>query len=672
MEAPAFRQLGSSAEGFCLYNSGETWMDQHQHHRIQWLHESKLIYDELTVRYHNKDQYRSDHGIEFLEEEIKQVKIYKAIAVPSSLPKVVVKPLQVEVPIKKTEPKYNGTVSVVIGHRGTERIWHVQRTIESLRKQTTPVQIILVEQDAFPVARSALEGLVDKYLFCYSDQPYNRSWAFNCGVKIAETELILLHDGDLLVPEDYLAYAATKALKCNIFQPWYKIVYLDEMSSQLFPLGPLAKERAVTNAGIHGGSTLIHRSWYLQVGGMDERFWGWGAEDDSFYEKCRRLGRYVKADGKGPTLHHLYHSRSKSARSEWMKNRRIWATYLSARPQQLLAMAKHTVIGDPDMRKRNTIIKPVSTLEVKSSNILPRKVHIIYDVEGWAYYHRAKALQNLAPPGWEVSIGRDLPKDFRSNPPGIVLLLNYGAVDYVSARVRHESPSILVGGLNVGWPRRLDHFEKLRKSCHYVLLNNKEYWDKAGRLPQTYAISNGVDGKIFKSLTPLMDRPDKVLWVGSIYHADLKGMGKGKNNILGPLAKMLANKGIESDFRLIDSLGKKKLSQVQMNEWYNTGRIYVVASESEGTPNPLLESSLCGLVPVSTRVGNAPELIQHMQNGWLTEERSPEALLEGILYVRENLKSMSEAMADSIVSWEWEKRSKDYFNWFESLLTVEV
>ena len=47
-----------------------------------------------------------------------------------------------------------------------------------------------------------------------------------------------------------------------------------------------------------------------------------------------------------------------------------------------------------------------------------------------------------------------------------------------------------------------------------------------------------------------------------------------------------------------------------MAAWYDTGTVYVVASQFEGTPNPALEAASAGCVVVSTPVGNMPELIR--------------------------------------------------------------
>jgi len=60
------------------------------------------------------------------------------------------------------------------------------------------------------------------------------------------------------------------------------------------------------------------------------------------------------------------------------------------------------------------------------------------------------------------------------------------------------------------------------------------------------------------------------------------------------------------------------------------GRFSVLASHSEGTPNVVLEAMDLGTLVVATRVGEVPELVEHMQTG-LTCEPSDDAALAAAL-----------------------------------------
>jgi glycosyltransferase involved in cell wall biosynthesis len=61
-------------------------------------------------------------------------------------------------------------------------------------------------------------------------------------------------------------------------------------------------------------------------------------------------------------------------------------------------------------------------------------------------------------------------------------------------------------------------------------------------------------------------------------------------------------------------------------ELYQCLDLYIVSSRDEGGPKAVLESMASGVPVVSTRVGQATELIEHGENGWLTDLEDAEAL----------------------------------------------
>lgn len=58
--------------------------------------------------------------------------------------------------------------------------------------------------------------------------------------------------------------------------------------------------------------------------------------------------------------------------------------------------------------------------------------------------------------------------------------------------------------------------------------------------------------------------------------------------------------------------------------------LYMVASRQEGGPKSILESMASGVPLVTTRVGQAMDLVKHGENGWMTDVEDAEGLAEGI------------------------------------------
>jgi glycosyltransferase involved in cell wall biosynthesis len=64
----------------------------------------------------------------------------------------------------------------------------------------------------------------------------------------------------------------------------------------------------------------------------------------------------------------------------------------------------------------------------------------------------------------------------------------------------------------------------------------------------------------------------------------------------------------------------------EMPALYHALDAYLVTSRQEGGPKAILESMASGVPVVSTRVGQAPGLIRHGENGWLAEVGDVEAI----------------------------------------------
>ena len=66
----------------------------------------------------------------------------------------------------------------------------------------------------------------------------------------------------------------------------------------------------------------------------------------------------------------------------------------------------------------------------------------------------------------------------------------------------------------------------------------------------------------------------------------------------------------------------------QIASLYHCLDVYIVSSREEGGPKAILESMACGVPLVTTRVGQAEDLLFHNQNGWMVEVEDAEGLAE--------------------------------------------
>jgi glycosyltransferase involved in cell wall biosynthesis len=70
-------------------------------------------------------------------------------------------------------------------------------------------------------------------------------------------------------------------------------------------------------------------------------------------------------------------------------------------------------------------------------------------------------------------------------------------------------------------------------------------------------------------------------------------------------------------------------------EAYDAIDVCVVASREEGGPKAVLESMAVGVPLVTTRVGQAADLVEHGSNGWMVDAEDVDGLVDGAAYVAE-------------------------------------
>ena len=304
-------------------------------------------------------------------------------------------------------------------------------------------------------------------------------------------------------------------------------------------------------------------------------------------------------------------------------------------------------------------------------------VLVVYDVPGWAYYYESLALKRHAPADVRVRLagfsrsggGTDeqhaaaLDGVLGNEPPDILFLLCHHQASRVRWALVHRGwPTRLVVSWNNGWPRLEAAYRAVFAEADAVIVNNLEYWDRSGRPERSHHISNGVDLGTFQVRRPLAGRRPRVLWCGSEYHRVLKG----HDHFIVPMFERLQAEGIECETLLVDSRATDNRTPEEMAEWYNTGTVYVCASETEGTPNTALEAAACGCSLVSTAVGNMPELIRHGENG-LIVPRDLESLTAGVRRAISEYPQLASQLQYDIQAWGWNTRTEQFYTLFRRL-----
>ena len=85
---------------------------------------------------------------------------------------------------------------------------------------------------------------------------------------------------------------------------------------------------------------------------------------------------------------------------------------------------------------------------------------------------------------------------------------------------------------------------------------------------------------------------------------------------------------------------------------YAAADVFVTPAQQDNLPNTVLESLACGTPVVAFNIGGMPDMISHLENGYLAKFQDVQDLQKGILYcldhdLRANTRSVVLALVDA-------------------------
>lgn len=151
--------------------------------------------------------------------------------------------------------------------------------------------------------------------------PFNLSQARNNAVRRADTDIVIVADADTLVSID----AVHTAIEMPEAIVWPFIDYLrissDWVDAEDLSAVPILHRHPRSVGGVY----VCDRAEYWRLGGFDERFVGWGYEDNAFALLARTFSTAGRVTGVAYSFEH------EARRSQPSPNRRRWATYRQAK-----------------------------------------------------------------------------------------------------------------------------------------------------------------------------------------------------------------------------------------------------------------------------------------------------------------------------------------------------
>jgi predicted glycosyltransferase involved in capsule biosynthesis len=162
---------------------------------------------------------------------------------------------------------------------------------------------------------------------------FSRSAARNAGVESIKSDVAVVIDADNLISPSQIK-GAISFVKNNdqyMVKPFNRFGYLTEESTNIVyengfdAVDSLDLEYINPTAKwFNGGAYVITKRNWNKVGGFDEAFIGWGAEDDAFHIMCKRKLRGVRyLSGMDYHLYHPAHRVTSKENYEYLMKRYV-------------------------------------------------------------------------------------------------------------------------------------------------------------------------------------------------------------------------------------------------------------------------------------------------------------------------------------------------------------
>ena len=166
-------------------------------------------------------------------------------------------------------------------------------SMESVAKQTVDCEKILVDYGSNLNYSMKIRELCRVYGFKYIFERafvWSRSRSLNVGISIASGEYVLVIDSDSVIPPDYVEQHMEKVTP-NVVR--FSLVYdaKKEMTKSSDYQKLIKQKEHIIGLRMAGRSHVcVPREWFLLRGGYDERYSGWGGEDDEIYRRLSKDG----------------------------------------------------------------------------------------------------------------------------------------------------------------------------------------------------------------------------------------------------------------------------------------------------------------------------------------------------------------------------------------------
>lgn len=229
---------------------------------------------------------------------------------------------------------YSFTYIIAYRHKA-DRLQNLRRVLDWINGFAN-VEVILVEQDKH--SKISHLNLKAKQIFTRSELPFNKSHAFNVGVKHSNSNIIVFGDSDLIMDPNQFILALNSISQYEMVNPYHTVIDLTQQESTL-PFEQMVSinrpgrgETDIQKVPLCGGICLFRKDAIMKIAGWNEDFFSWGGEDDFQSLKVKNFLTWTELQAK---CYHLYHERVQPDMKWYQRNLQILNTTANMDKSQL-------------------------------------------------------------------------------------------------------------------------------------------------------------------------------------------------------------------------------------------------------------------------------------------------------------------------------------------------
>ncbi len=242
-------------------------------------------------------------------------------------------------------------------------------------------EIILVEQDSHATIDPEILPENCKYYFAFNDGEFNFSWGINLAAKYSSGQILIIHDADMMLGSNELDFAIDQFQQdIDAVNPYDTLIELTYEDSNDLLAG--SRELYISRSDDElnrqsigqippfcGGIFLIRRLIFYAAGEMDERFRGWGGEDDAMSLRIIATTRKIRSI-ENQAAFHIWHgehdTQVKDNNPQYIRNMALLTAYYENGERYIKSLRqdsnknadilKYTKNGSPSVQSRLPLV----------------------------------------------------------------------------------------------------------------------------------------------------------------------------------------------------------------------------------------------------------------------------------------------------------------------------